>query len=94
MKIYINRYMLHSYCISSNLYLFIELQLHLHRIEESRETILQCPHPVHLQTLMQLQAALVQRCLDCTTLPRLVGMASYRVSDSITRLLYSISRPL
>lgn len=71
--------------------MFIELQLHLRRIEEQQETILQCPHPVHLQTLMQLRVALVQHRLDCTILPRQVEMASYRVSDLIMQLLYIIT---
>lgn len=71
--------------------MFIELQLHLRRIEEQQETILQCPHPVHLQTLMQLRVALVQHRLDYTILPRQVEMASYRVSDLITQLLYIIT---
>lgn len=52
-------------------------KLRLRRIEEPPETTLQCPHPVHPRTLMQLRAALVHR-LDCTILPRLVEMASYR----------------
>lgn len=73
------------------IYMFIELQLHLRRIEEPQETILQCPHLVHLRTLMQLRAALVQHRLDCTILPRQVEMASYRVSDLITQLLYIIT---
>ncbi|KOX72593.1 Calcium/calmodulin-dependent 3',5'-cyclic nucleotide phosphodiesterase 1C [Melipona quadrifasciata] len=47
-------------CVSNKLVILLneEEDLRLRRIEEPPETTLQCPHPVHPRTLMQLRAAL------------------------------------